>query len=231
MAAATPSITQASLQSVQRTLLAVLMEVSVAQNQDGSGTGCWFLDQQGVDRIRRRHGNFSFAQRGGNIDAPYWSCRLVTAAGNSSQYLIHHVSTFGGKLNDEYKAGGLDASHLCPDTRCWNPHHIISESRADNLRRRRCTGDIVDNEGQTVHLCLCRGRKCVGTQNVRLHEVIDRENLRVMDSKRDLKRLVAGLALVLNINDINVWSLARPHATAQIASNYSLVYANWQPPV
>jgi len=230
MAAAAPSINNQSLKLVQQTLLAVLMEVSVGQNQDGSGTGCWFLDDQGVGRIRQRHGNFSFAQRGGTADTPYWSCRLVTAAGNSPQFVIHHVSTIGSGLNDEYKAGGLDASHLCPDTRCWNPHHIISESRADNLRRRRCPGDIVDNDGQIVHLCLCPRRKCVGTQNVRLQEVIDRENLRVISSKEDLKTLVHNLSTTLGINNVDTWSLPRPNQHTVFASNFALQYANWQAP-
>lgn len=230
MAAAAPSITAQALKLVQQTLLAVLMEVTVAQNQDGSGTGCWFLDDQGVARLRRRHGNFSFAQRGGTSDAFYWSCRLVSVSGNSPMFVIHHVSTFGSGLNDEYTAGGLDASHLCPDTRCWCPHHIISESRSDNLKRRKCPEDIVDNDGQTVHLCLCPRRKCVGTQNVRLHEVIDRENLRVITSKENLKALVANLATVLGIANIDLWSLARPRNTTPIASTYSLTYANWQPP-
>jgi len=187
------------------------------------------LDDQGVARLRRRHGNFSYAQRGGTAEAGYWSCRLVTTSGSSPQFVIHHVCTISSGLNDEYKAGGLDASHLCSDTRCWNPHHVVSENRQDNLKRRKCPGDIVDNEGQIVHACLCPRRKCVGTQNVRLHEVIDRENLRVMSSKEALQTLVRDLEMKLGVH-LDTWSLARPHNNAPIASNYSLQYQDWRAP-
>jgi hypothetical protein len=226
--AAAPGIVGANLLKVKTTLLAVLMEVTVSQNQDGSGTGCWRLDDQGVTRLRARHGNFSYAQRGGAGE--YLSCRLVGESGNSSFYVIHQVSTIGSGLNDEFKQGGLDASHLCPHTNCWNPHHIVSENRAANLARRNCVGDIVDGEGLIVHHCLCPRRKCVGTQNVRLREVIDRENLRVIESKTALKDTVHRLSMELGINNIDQWSLLQPYSTVIRNSNFALTYANWRVP-
>jgi len=228
MASAAPGIAGANLAKVKRTLLAVLMEVAVSQNQDGSGTGCWRLDDQGVARLRARHGNFSYALRGGAGE--YWSCRLVGESGSSGFFVIHQVSTVGSGLNDEFKNGGMDASHLCPYTNCWNPHHIVSENRADNLARRKCVGDIVDGEGQVVHHCLCPRRKCIGTQNVRLREVIDRENLRVIESKEALRDLVRRLSMELGINNIDQWSLLQPHSTVNRNSMFTMTYADWRAP-
>ena len=229
MAAAAPGIVAADLVKVKRTMLAVSMEVTVSQNQDGSGTGCWWLDEQGVARLRARHGNFSFAQRGGAGE--YYSCRLVGESGSSGFYVIHQVATLGSGLNDEFKQWGLDASHLCPKTNCWNPHHIVSEIRATNLARRKCVGDIVDNDGQIVHHCLCPRRKCIGTQNVRLREVIDRENLRVIESKTALQNLVQRLSMELGINNIDRWSVLQPHSLVNRNSTFSMTYANWRAPM
>jgi len=171
-----PSVVSADKKLLQQTMLAVCLEVGVSENDDGSGTGCWFLDDQAIARIRERHGNFSYAERGGTAACYYWSSRLVGQPGTSPFYLIHHISTAATGINTEYLTSALDVSHLCGNTRCWNPHHLVSEDRESNLLRRSCPGDIVDGEGSVVHNCLCRQTKCIGTQNVRLQSVIDIEN-------------------------------------------------------
>jgi len=207
-ATAGQSIQQADLRLVQLTILAVVMEVTVSGNQDGSGTGCWLLDTAGVTRLRDRHGNFSFARRGGAQDTPYYSARLVSASGSSPFYLIHHISTVATGISNEFlRDDTLDVSHLCPHTDCWNPFHMISETRPNNISRRGCNGDIIDRDGCVVHVCPHPTKKCLGTQNVRLSSVIELENIRRINSIMRLKELIVGLAQHLEIANIHAWSM------------------------
>jgi len=220
-----PAISGADITLLHKTMLAVSMEVVVSKNQDGSGTGCWILDSAGITRLRERHGNFSYAQRGGSTETPYYSARLVGAPGSSPFYLIHHISTVATGMNNEFLGNAaLDVSHLCPTVTCWNPFHLLSEARQPNINRRKCVGDIVDRDGSIVHVCACPTKKCIGSQNVRLSSVVELENVRVINSTLRLKELIQGLAQHLNIPDIHRWSLKNANSTRPYASQYSLSY-------
>ncbi|KAK9255375.1 zinc-binding loop region of homing endonuclease-domain-containing protein, partial [Lipomyces tetrasporus] len=42
------------------------------------------------------------------------------------------------------RAGGLvDISHLCNNAKCFNPVHLVAESREQNLKRKTCVGHKV----------------------------------------------------------------------------------------
>jgi len=44
--------------------------------------------------------------------------------------------------------GATDASHLCGNSECCNPLHLVWESRQDNVARRGCVGYVwVDQQG------------------------------------------------------------------------------------
>lgn len=225
---ASPIIATLQLQQIRSTMLAVALELRVNQNADGSGTGCWILDNEGKARIRTRHGNFSFACRGG-ADA-YWSARLVGASGSSPFYLIHHIASRASSdptsvlfLTDS----ALDVSHVCEDNCCWRAGHYVCESRGLNLARRNCPGDIIDAQGVICHRCLCVGKNCVRTQNVRFQSVIARERARVNASIVELKQLVAYLTTQLGINyDVNLWSL-KGRGVEPFPSYFSTHYLNW----
>jgi hypothetical protein len=225
VAASGQLIAAADSRLLQETMLAVVLEATVSSNEDGSGTGCWILDSAGVTRLRERHGNFSFARRGGTQGTPYYSARLVGASGSSLFYLIHHISTVSTGVNNQFVTNSdLDVSHLCPSTECWNPFHMVCEAREVNISRRGCNGDIIDRDGCTVHVCPHPVKKCIGTQNVRLSSVIELENVRRINSIMRLKELVVSLAHHLGIANIHTWSMRSSTNTRAFHSQYSHMY-------
>jgi len=224
-------INAANIDILRNTMLAVCLEVKVTLNQDGSGTGCWILSDAAITRIRNRHGNFSFAQRGGTAaSTTYWSARLVGESGNSPFYLIHHIATTATGVHTQYlNTPGLEASHLCNDTRCWNPYHIWSESRSHNLARRYCAGNIVDRDGGVVHNCLCRGLRCIRSQNVRFQAVIDVETVRVHRSIMDLQNIVKNLKQLLSVSNLTIWRINPTNNRALEHYWFQDHYWSWTP--
>lgn len=75
----------------------------------------------------------------------------------------------GLQKDAEYKLGKStqDVSHLCNQTRCMNPDHVIIESRADNNSRKGCTAWIQcgprcrDCDGQRLLLLCTHTPRCV----------------------------------------------------------------------
>lgn len=53
--------------------------------------------------------------------------------------VLIHVLSF---RNDRGRvpANGLEVSHLCANTRCFNPNHLVEESHLQNMDRQRCAG-------------------------------------------------------------------------------------------
>lgn len=216
------AINNPSMFAVKATMLAVLLEVTILENPDHSGLGCWVLRPSNIHRLRQRHGNFTYAARGGTLvggGATYWSCRLLRASGTDPLYLIHHVATRGCEVNNEFLTQALDVSHLCDNVECWNPYHMASETRAQNIARRGCEGDIHDGNGAIVHICPSIP-KCVGIQNVRLPTVIAFESRRIHRSVRKLRRMIAELTTSLGINNLQRWSYQYQNALFLPNINY-----------
>jgi len=58
---------------------------------------------------------------------------------NAVMYTCSHiVLVANGRVP---RAIGLQASHLCHETKCLNIDHLVWEYRYDNLRRNRCIGE------------------------------------------------------------------------------------------
>jgi len=202
--------------ALRRTMLAVCLELDVIDPQ----TGCWILNNPGVQRIRNRHGNFSLHQRGGA--ATYYCCRNVTAPGNSDQLLIHHVSTVALEDDADIRfvtqpALNLECSHLCSNPLCWNPFHIVSEDRNTNITRRGCPGKIwadgLNGATVLVHDCPHGPDQCIGVQNVQTAARDAFHQTRLSNSLLDLEAVIIRLAGTLNLDpraispDLTNWRL------------------------
>ncbi|KAK9236996.1 zinc-binding loop region of homing endonuclease [Lipomyces kononenkoae] len=42
------------------------------------------------------------------------------------------------ELNQTLRSDSHDISHLCHNRKCFNPEHLVVESRLNNRRRQRC---------------------------------------------------------------------------------------------
>jgi hypothetical protein len=70
------------------------------------------------------------------------------------------------ELETTLGSNSFDVSHLCHNSKCFNPGHLIVESRQNNLRRRTCVGHKVVLYGSfEYHPCrhgeVEKMRKCI----------------------------------------------------------------------
>ncbi|KAK9313330.1 zinc-binding loop region of homing endonuclease, partial [Lipomyces starkeyi] len=61
---------------------------------------------------------------------------------------------------------GFDMSHLCNNGKCFNPVHLVAESKSQNMKRRTCVGHKVILYGDfEYHPCqhgeIEEMRKCI----------------------------------------------------------------------
>lgn len=108
---------------------------------NASETGCWYSsnigsnrsaddDREGYDSINFR--NTPHPTRRGQLIGykVYIHVLAIVAKGNGAQLLnARHGS-------------GQEVSHLCHHTRCFNPEHLIVESKALNNSRNTCVGSF-----------------------------------------------------------------------------------------
>ena len=82
---------------------------------------------------------------------------------------VHFLTCYSAEDRERLLAGD-QASHLCHQTRCVNPDHIIVEPKAANEGRKACRalGPIIRTEfgGTELELlplgeCNCPGAKCI----------------------------------------------------------------------
>lgn len=121
------------------------------------GTCCWYPSQEsGHDRgyVRvnwRNTAGPSGVKIGVN---PYLHQLAVVAAGQ------------GQRLTLASKNGGYHVSHLCHNTACMNPVHVIIESAQKNQSRKPCNGAVKLRfpDGSIVDPCKCAhdgSRPCI----------------------------------------------------------------------
>lgn len=70
--------------------------------------------------------------------------------GKGVQQNIHRlcIRGWGSEQDQRRMFDGWDVSHLCHEPTCFNPHHLVVETKAANQRRRPCNADRV---------CVCGG--------------------------------------------------------------------------
>ncbi|KAK9311664.1 zinc-binding loop region of homing endonuclease [Lipomyces starkeyi] len=83
---------------------------------------------------------------------------------------LHQIALIADNRRDELKTTlgsySYDVSHLCHNRKCFNPEHLIVESRTNNQRRRICNGHkILVHDGFSYHPCahgsVEKMRKCI----------------------------------------------------------------------
>ncbi|KAJ8102046.1 zinc-binding loop region of homing endonuclease-domain-containing protein [Lipomyces tetrasporus] len=86
---------------------------------------------------------------------------------------IHQISLIASNRRDELKMtlgrrgrSTYDISHLCHNSKCFNPEHLIVESGTNNRRRKICNGQkILVHDGFSYHPCphgkVEKLRKCI----------------------------------------------------------------------
>ncbi|KAK9311663.1 zinc-binding loop region of homing endonuclease-domain-containing protein [Lipomyces starkeyi] len=68
-------------------------------------------------------------------------------------YQIAFITTNrGDELKTTLGRSSYDVSHLCHDSKCFNPDHLVVESKKNNLRRRVCNGHKVIIYGDFSHI-------------------------------------------------------------------------------
>ncbi|KAK9489249.1 zinc-binding loop region of homing endonuclease-domain-containing protein, partial [Lipomyces doorenjongii] len=96
------------------------------------------------------------------VDVRRGACRLTPG--------LHQLALIAGNRRDELKvtldSNSFDISHLCHNNICFNPEHLIVESRLNNRRRQACNGhDILVHDGFSYHPCshgvVEKMRKCI----------------------------------------------------------------------
>ncbi|KAK9363583.1 zinc-binding loop region of homing endonuclease-domain-containing protein [Lipomyces starkeyi] len=85
--------------------------------------------------------------------------RVCLSTGGKRFYpRLHQLVLIADNRREELKATlgshAHDVSHLCHNRRCFNPEHLIVESRQSNSRRRTCNGHtILVGDGFSYHPC------------------------------------------------------------------------------
>ena len=102
------------------------------------------------------------------------------AAGRESRgtnFLLHRVAFIARHGHDVTHT----ASHLCDNSACFNPMHIVDETMRDNNRRKGCKGDILCPFHGHILVRQCQHNPpCIGMQpppgdvSCCLHDYLDR---------------------------------------------------------
>ena len=72
--------------------------------------------------------------------------KLKVAGGGRREFYAHHLALIhAGAWSDVFwvhckDAGDYEISHICHNTRCFNPEHLMAEPKAENLARNSCQG-------------------------------------------------------------------------------------------
>ncbi|KAK9362511.1 zinc-binding loop region of homing endonuclease-domain-containing protein [Lipomyces starkeyi] len=83
---------------------------------------------------------------------------------------LHRIALIADGRHDELRATlhgyGYDVSYLCHNRKCFNPEHLVVESRLNNRRRQACSGHkILVGDGFSYHPCahgsVEKMRKCI----------------------------------------------------------------------
>ena len=90
-----------------------------------------------------------------------WICPLKPSKANGycqgsyngfNKFALVHVVAAWENMNENDASDGSEASHLCAKPTCFNPNHIIFESKQMNQSRRGCIGFIIDmNDVRYLH--------------------------------------------------------------------------------
>lgn len=102
----------------------------------------------------------------------------------SHEFLLHHLALAnqGKELISKMKSSGgdtilIDVSHICQIASCFNPRHLVLESRSANLSRIGCFSDIC------LHIPNCLLTRRAYEEKVRLRTVnMYIKNLPIIDS-------------------------------------------------
>ncbi|KAK9236995.1 zinc-binding loop region of homing endonuclease-domain-containing protein [Lipomyces kononenkoae] len=66
------------------------------------------------------------------------------------------------ELKKTLRSTSLDISHLCHNSSCFNPEHLLVESRLQNIRRQTCVGhNVILHRDFEFHPCRHGGIKCL----------------------------------------------------------------------
>ncbi|KAK9240565.1 zinc-binding loop region of homing endonuclease-domain-containing protein, partial [Lipomyces kononenkoae] len=82
-------------------------------------------------------------------------------------------------------SNSFNISHLCHNRTCFNPEHLVVESRSNNMRRQACNGHkVLVGDDFSYHPCshgsVEKMRKCIlpvehGQDRVTGHEMVGTE--------------------------------------------------------
>jgi len=124
---------------------------------------CWVTDYDLSNTAKKRVGTigegpvFKKKEKGKTLEFPLH--RLSTMVYNSFDYFSGIASA---NSEDEKRDDLGDASHLCHNSKCWRPTHIILESHKTNMWRNSCPGwQLIIPTKKLHNLCRCPNRKCM----------------------------------------------------------------------
>lgn len=81
------------------------------------------------------------------------------AAGSRQTAFLLHIVAFVAENGQHNTSQHI--SHLCHQRRCFNPHHLVSESISANNSRKGCPGDVVCEDCDRVNFHCPHLPKCI----------------------------------------------------------------------
>ena len=79
-------------------------------------------------------------QKSRNKGGTGWvKCKVVKSK-SKKEFYIHHLALIAAGRVGELKGSPYQVSHLCHQPTCFNPEHLVVETREENLARNRCIG-------------------------------------------------------------------------------------------
>lgn len=140
-----PKVNQYTKLDPSQSLFIVWMVI--VKNTIRNAVGCWELNHTtGISMHNNGYGRVSLF---------------------GSKKLAHHVAIMAVKqLGTDWSCpDGHDVSHLCANNKCVNPFHLAVESRANNMSRIGCKGNVTVQDAsatKVVKFCMCKhSPKCV----------------------------------------------------------------------
>ena len=158
----------------------VLSAKSTDQHRSITALGCWeyrgSVNTSNYPQVYlKRNSNLHLTGRAVQTAFPLHGIAIYAATGNFS-------ST-------------LQVSHLCDNTRCFNPAHLVYESAAVNNSRKGCWGDICcPDHGHVIVQFCAHSPKCVRPQLVADQVVCCLTMRQIASEHSDMPNLAAAFA-------------------------------------
>ncbi|KAK9482275.1 zinc-binding loop region of homing endonuclease-domain-containing protein, partial [Lipomyces starkeyi] len=95
---------------------------------------------------------------------------IAGAGGRRDDIGLHQLVLIADNRRDELRvtlsSNSLDVSQICHNRKCFNPEHLVAESRINNARRQACNGHkILVHDDFSYHPCshgsVEKMRKCI----------------------------------------------------------------------